>query len=77
MRQKKPLMRLSIPDRLRGGMMLKQANHFEVPDTQDGYALMDWWEKAAAESRDAVMQTAYAGDGDITTALKDYLARQV
>ncbi len=72
----KILVKISIPERLRDDMLMKHANYFEVPLSQDGQALMGWWEKAATASRDSLMKLAYAKDISIVEALKERLASQ-
>lgn len=72
----KAMIRLSIPERLRDGMLLKTANYFEVPDTKDGHSLMEWWEKSASELRDTLMKQAYDNNVTIVEALKNHLASQ-
>lgn len=69
----KTLVKISVPERLRDGMLMKRANYFEVPASQDGHALMEWWENASSGSRDSVMKLAYARDVDIVEALKEHL----
>lgn len=70
----KTLVKVSIPERLRDGMFLKTATHFAVPASMDGYAFMDWWEKAASDDRDEVMKVAYEKDIGVVEALKEKLA---
>lgn len=72
----KTMVKISIPERLRDGMMLKQASYFEVPANQDGSALIEWWDKAASDSRDAIMKLAYDNNTDIIAALKEHLSKQ-
>lgn len=61
-------MEISIPPRLRGEMLTKEA--FQVPYNADGEALMVWWEKAADIDKDAVMKLAYDKNVNIAQALK-------
>lgn len=66
-----PWMTISIPPRLRGEMLTKEA--FEVPFGPDGEALITWWEKAASTDRDAIMKLAYDKNINIAQALKQHL----
>jgi len=66
----KILAKVSIPGRLRDGMLLKNAEYFEVPHNNDGIEFMRWWEKAASTDRDSVMKQAYDADTTIVAALK-------
>ncbi len=70
----KTLVKVSIPDRLRCGMLMKTANYFEVPASQDGHAFMSWWEEAVANDRDEIMKTAYDKNISVVDALKEKLA---
>lgn len=82
----KVLVRLSIPARLRDGMMLKTGhpNTFDVPDTKEGVEFLNFWKTAKTAVRDALMKRAYeeevpivsiapedAEDGDADKALPD------
>jgi hypothetical protein len=57
----KVLARLSIPPRLRDGMMLKEGhpNTFDVPNTKKGVLFLEFWKTAKSEVRDALMKRAY------------------
>lgn len=57
----KVLVRLSIPPRLRDGMMLKTGhpNTFDVPDTKAGAEFLNFWKTAKTAVRDAIMKRAY------------------
>lgn len=70
----KTLVKVSIPERLRHGMLMKTANYFEVPVSPDGHAFMSWWGEAPADDRDEVMKTAYEKDIGVVEALKEKLA---
>ena len=72
----KVLVKISIPERLRDDMLMKHANYFEVPVSQDGQALVGWWEKASTASRDSLMKLAYDKNMGIVEALKERLASQ-
>jgi hypothetical protein len=69
----KILAKVSIPGRLRDGMLLKNAEYFEVPHNNDGVEFMRWWEKSASDDRDALMKQAYDNNTDIVAALKTRL----
>jgi len=57
MKKAKPaLARLSIPPRLRGGCLTKEA--FNVPDSPEGTTFLNWWEEAPSGDRDTVMKLA-------------------
>lgn len=71
----KTLLRIKIPNRLVGNMLLHEADEpgikhaaFDVPATREGVELVSWWEKAANDERDAVMQEAYDKQIPITEA---------
>lgn len=57
----KVLVRLSIPLRLRDGMLLKEGNSrsFDIPHTKEGILFLTEWEKMSSEDHDALMQRAY------------------
>jgi hypothetical protein len=69
----KTLVRISIPERLRNEMMMKEANFFDVPATLDGHAFMRWWEEAPADDRDEVLKIAYEKDTNVVKALREKL----
>ena len=66
----KILAKVSIPNRLRDEMLLKNAEYFEVPHTADGVEFMRWWEDAGAGDRDSLMKEAYDSNTGIVEALK-------
>jgi len=65
----KVLARLSIPPRLRDGMMLKTGypNTFDVPNTKEGVLFLEFWKNASAAVRDAMMKRAYDEEVPIIT----------
>lgn len=67
----KVLVSVSIPPRLRDGMMLKTGNAhgFDVPDTLEGAKFLTFWKTASAETRDAMMVRAYEEDVSIVDAI--------
>jgi hypothetical protein len=66
----KILAKVSIPGRLRDGMLLKNAEYFEVPHSNDGIEFMRWWEEAGSGDRDTLMKQAYDSNTGIVEALK-------
>lgn len=66
----KILARLSIPGRLKDGMLLKEGEYFDVPHTHDGIDFMRWWEQAKKDDRDALMKQAYASGANIVETFK-------
>ena len=69
----KILVKVSIPERLRDEMLLKNANYFDVPASLDGHAFMRWWKEAAADDRDDVLKIAYEKSVNVTQALREKL----
>jgi hypothetical protein len=65
----KVLIQVSIPPRLRNDMLMKEA--FEVRNTADGRAFVEWLGESSAEDRDGVMKIAYDRDIDIVDALRE------
>jgi hypothetical protein len=63
----KVLVRLSIPERLRDGMMLKVGypNTFDVPHTKKGIEFLEFWKNASKEVRDDLMKRAYDEEASI------------
>ena len=70
------MVKISIPERLRDGMMLKEANYFEVPSSPDGHEFMGWWQAAPADSRDSVMKLAYDKNVSVVEALHEHLSQE-
>jgi hypothetical protein len=66
----KILAKVSIPGRLKDGMLLKHAEYFNVPHNADGVEFMRWWEKAGSDDRDSLMKEAYDNNTGIVEALK-------
>jgi hypothetical protein len=63
------LIQVSIPPRLRGEMMFKEA--FEVRNTKDGRDFVQWLETSSTDARDSIMKTAYERDINIVDALRE------
>lgn len=55
----KTLVRIPVPARLADEMMLKHAASFAVPDTDEGVAFAQAWEKLGHAERDRLMRHAY------------------
>lgn len=64
----KVFMRISIPPRLRDEMMLKEGASFDIPATNAGVELAQWWSEASASERDRLMKTAYDNDISLLAA---------
>lgn len=66
-----PWMTISIPPRLRGSMLTKEA--FALPFGPDSEAFVTWWDKAESNDKDSVMKLAFDKNVGIDQALKQYL----
>jgi hypothetical protein len=70
------LVRLSIPERIRGDMLLKTGGNetFDIPYTQAGVKFAAVWDEMSKPRRDALMKFAYERNLDIVAA-HDALAK--